>query len=230
MKVSIQIPVNTGTAFLKDALESIHRQTYQDFEVIVVDDGSGEDLSEIVSKYEKVRFVRQEHLGVAAARNRALSCSSGEVIAFLDADDLWTEEKLEKQMHYLNNHPECMIVFSGTENFTEIPSELLNERQKQILGTLLSKCLVSSCVRKEVFETYGNFLETCNYGEDTELMARWAACGVSLDHCIHDMLYLRRVHAENMSLRHKKAGKKEYLELLATAFRKARKNTESGVR
>lgn len=226
MKVSIQIPVNTGATFLKEALDCIQRQTYHNYEVIVVDDGSGEDIAGMLKAYPDVIFSRQEHRGVAAARNRALELSSGDIIAFLDADDLWAEEKLQKQIHYLKEHPECEIIFSGTENFTEISQEAMTNRQKQLFHTKISTCMVSSCVRRGVFEKYGNYQEEQEYGEDTEIMARWAAAGISLEHCLEDSLYFRRIHTDNMSLLHNKVEKKEYLELLAAAFRRARKGTE----
>lgn len=226
MKVSIQIPVNTaGAAFLKEAMESLQRQTYHDYEVIVVDDGSAADVGSMLKEYPNVTFLTQEHKGVAAARNCALKHSLGDVIAFLDADDLWAEEKLQKQICYLNEHPECDVIFAGTKNFTELSEEILTNRQKQLLHTNISTCLVSSCVRKSLFERYGGFREDLTYGEDTEIMARWAAAGICLAHCLEEPLYFRRIHAENMSLLHNKIEKKEYLELLAAAFRRARKET-----
>jgi len=223
VKVSIQIPVYTGANFLKEALDSIQKQTYDNYEVIVVDDGIGEDISSMLAAYPNAIFLRQDHQGVAAARNYALEYSTGEIIAFLDADDLWSEDKLQKQIDYLKEHPECEIVFSKTENFTKLLQEDMTSRQRQLLDTKISNCMVSSCVRRSVFEKYGNYQEKYEYGEDTEIMARWAAAGVNLDHCLADNLYFRRVHNDNMSLLHKKVGKKEYLELLAEAFRNARK-------
>lgn len=223
MKVSIQIPVYNGAGFLSEALESIRRQTYQDYEIIVVDDGSEEMYKKEWSFAPDIMYCRQEHRGVAAARNHALQLSSGEVIAFLDADDLWEPDKLEKQMRYLQEHPECEVIFCGVQNFTQIPEQNLTERQNCLLQTKISNCLVGSCIRKRVFERYGGYQENLNYGEDTELLARLGAAGVRLDHCLEENLYLRRVHGENMSLLHEKVGRQEYLELLAEAFRRGRK-------
>ena len=227
MKVSIQIPVFSVTDFLCDAIESIYRQTYKDYEIIVIDDGAAADIPAILAPYPDVIYYRQEHKGVAAARNRAIELSGGEVIAFLDADDLWDESKLKKQTDYLKAHPECEIVFSGTENFTGLHREAMTDRQRQLFDTEISKYLGSSCVRRSVFENYGSYQESYEYGEDTELMARFAAAGVSMEHCLKDKLYFRRIHEDNMSLLHKNVGKTEYLKLLAAAFRKAKNSKEN---
>lgn len=227
IKVSIQIPVYTGTEFLKEALSSVYEQTYDNYEVIVVDDGSGVDFSKIRKAYPDVIFLTQEHSGVAAARNRALELSDGELIAFLDADDLWSADKLKKQVIYLQEHPECEVVFCGVKNFTELFCEDMTGRQKQLFSAVLSKCMVSSCVRRSLFEKYGNYEEDRAYGEDTEIMARWAAAGVDLKHCQEEELYFRRIHKKNMSLLHENVKKEPYLELLASAFRRAR-NSKQG--
>ena len=226
MKVSIQIPVYTGVRFLKEALESVYRQTYGNFEIIVVDDGAKVDVPALLSAYPEVIYIWQEHRGVAAARNRALDASSGEIIAFLDADDVWAEDKLEKQVLYLKEHPECEIIFTGVENFTELSQEHMTGRQKQLQQTDIANCLVSCCVRKSVFETYGVYQEACEYGEDTEFLARLAAAGVNMEHCLQETLYFRRIHEENMSLEHERVAKSDYLKLLAGAFRRAKKKSE----
>lgn len=223
MKVSIQIPIYNGAVFLEHALQSIYNQSYGDCEVILIDDGSDADISDIRKAYPQVLYCKQEHQGVAAARNRALQLSSGELIAFLDADDVWAADKLEKQVAYLQKHPDCELVFVETQNFTALSPEQMTKRQKELYAVKIEKCLVSSCVRRSVFDKYGNFSEEKAYGEDTELLARWAAAGVNLGHCIPKPLYFRRVHEENMSLLHKNVGKEEYLALLAGAFRKAKR-------
>ena len=90
------------------------RQTRAADEIIVVDDGSTDDTEAVVTGFgERVRYVRQENAGVCAARNRGVAESSGDVIAFLDADDIWHPEKLEKQLEKFAEDPEIGLVHCG---------------------------------------------------------------------------------------------------------------------
>jgi len=113
--VTVIIPAYNGAAFMKDALASVAQQTYQDFEVILVDDGSTDATYEIASEaargWDKLWVIRSEHGGLARARNRALSEARGQWIALLDADDLWLPDKLEKSIAFLENHPNQPVVY-----------------------------------------------------------------------------------------------------------------------
>ncbi|MCL2701827.1 MAG: glycosyltransferase [Phycisphaerae bacterium] len=113
--VTVIIPAYNGAAFIKDALASVARQTYQDFEVILVDDGSTDATFEIVSEvakdWDKLWVIRAEHGGLACARNRALSQANGQWIALLDADDLWLPNKLAKSIAFLESNPPLSVVY-----------------------------------------------------------------------------------------------------------------------
>ena len=90
LKVSVILPVYNGQAFLREALESILRQTYRNFEIIAVDDGSTDASSEILQEYRKDISIRaQENSGVCVARNRGVEIASGDLLAFIDQDDIW---------------------------------------------------------------------------------------------------------------------------------------------
>ena len=98
--ISCVIPVFNGERYLGEALESVLAQSYQPLEVIVVDDGSTDETAEVARRYgERVRYVWQPNAGETAARNLGLTAAHGEFIAFLDADDVWDSEKLERQIH-----------------------------------------------------------------------------------------------------------------------------------
>lgn len=113
--VSVVIPAYNCAAFLRDAIESVKRQTYQDLEVIVVDDGSTDSTLEVAkglaAGWPQMWVLHIEHGGVARARNRAIEDARGQYIALLDGDDLWREEKLAKCMAYLQAHPKLSIVY-----------------------------------------------------------------------------------------------------------------------
>jgi glycosyltransferase involved in cell wall biosynthesis len=115
LNVSVVIPTYNSAHLLDDALQSVLEQTYKDFEIIVVDDGSTDNTSEVVSKYnDKLHYFRVDNRGPAKARNYGISKATGKYIAFLDADDKWLPTKLEKQVSMFEQNPEFGMVF--TEN------------------------------------------------------------------------------------------------------------------
>ena len=111
--VSVVIPVYNASATLRRAVESVLGQTRPPKQVILVDDGSTDDLSEYERQYAgRVEWIRQSNQGAAAARNRGMTQASGRLIAFLDADDYWEPEKLEIQTDWFVRHPELDICVS----------------------------------------------------------------------------------------------------------------------
>jgi glycosyltransferase involved in cell wall biosynthesis len=111
-RVSIVIPTyNPGTA-LNDALRSVSDQTYKDWEVLVIDDGSSEDISETVRNFPNTRFMRQPNRGVSVARNVGILNSDSEYIAFLDQDDCWYSSKLDRQVKALDSDQEAALCFT----------------------------------------------------------------------------------------------------------------------
>ena len=102
--VSVIIPFYSHRDWLKESLESVFSQTYKDFEVILVNDGSKEDITDIIDQYgDKIIYREQENQGPAAARNHAMSIAKGKYIAFEDSDDIWLPEKLEKQIKFMED-------------------------------------------------------------------------------------------------------------------------------
>ena len=113
-RVSIIIPTYNGDRFVAETLESVLNQTYRDYEIVVVDDGSSDTTLQILAQYgDRVRIVTQAHQGVAIARNRGLELAQGELIFFLDQDDLLLPDKLELQVPCFDRFPEVGIVHSG---------------------------------------------------------------------------------------------------------------------
>lgn len=111
-RVSVIIPTYNRLGFLREALDSIHAQTFVDYEVIVVDDGSSEDIARGIADHPvRARVVRQARSGPGAARNRGIAEAAADVIAFLDSDDLWAPTKLERFMELLTKSPEIRIAY-----------------------------------------------------------------------------------------------------------------------
>lgn len=114
--VSVILPVYNCAEFIGEAIRSAREQTYEDFEVIAVDDGSTDETAEVLEElarsWPKLRWIRAEHRGLAAARNQAIREMRGKWIALLDADDIWFPEKLRRCMDFLQAHPGLSIVYT----------------------------------------------------------------------------------------------------------------------
>src|SRR5262245_58814803 len=109
--VSVIIPNYNYGRFLREALDSALNQTLPPLEVIVVDDGSTDESPEILESYgDRIRVIRQKNQGVGIARNTGAEAARGELLAFLDADDYWFPQKLEKQVEKINSDPELGMV------------------------------------------------------------------------------------------------------------------------
>jgi glycosyltransferase involved in cell wall biosynthesis len=205
--VSVIIPTHNRRDFVREAIASVLAQTYQDFELIVVDDGSTDDTSEIVREFPGIRYIVQENRGVSAARNRGVSHSSGGMLAFLDSDDLWQPRKLEAQIGFFAARPEARIC--QTEEIWLRNGVRVNPRNKHkkptgdIFARSLHLCLVSPSavmMRRELFECMGGFDESLPACEDYELWLRITA--IEPVHLIETPLAIKRGgHVDQLSHR-----------------------------
>jgi glycosyltransferase involved in cell wall biosynthesis len=184
-KVSIILPVYNSAQFVEEALESIRQQTYRDYEVIVVDDGSQDQTGEIVKQHKgKLRYIYQDHGGPAQARNRGIRESTGKYIAFLDSDDLWLPSKLEKQVDMMDRNPELSMVITENLCFNEqgVFMPWMGKREKLMEGDIAKNIFVHSwvgtptvMVKREVFDRVGLFEEQLQLAEDDNMWVRIAA-------------------------------------------------------
>jgi glycosyltransferase involved in cell wall biosynthesis len=184
-KVSIILPTYNSVQFIEEALESIRQQTFRDYEVIVVDDGSEDQTGEIVKQCgEKLRYLYQDHGGPAKARNRGIGESTGKYVAFLDSDDLWLPTKLEKQVDMMDRNPELGMVITENLCFNDrgvlIPS--MGKKKRLMEGDIAKNIFLHSwvvtptvMVKKEVFDQVGLFEEELQLAEDDNMWVRIAA-------------------------------------------------------
>jgi glycosyltransferase involved in cell wall biosynthesis len=201
--VSVIIPAHNYGHFITAALDSLAAQTFENWECIVVDDGSTDNTPEVVKAYgakdDRVRYLRQENSRQAAARNNGVRNSSGKYFQFLDADDLIEPRKLERQVEYLERHPHVDIVYSDTRFFcSENPSELLysmwgenrpwqpgiSGRDAEVLLPLLQLDTIpinAPLTRRSIVERVGPFNEELPPVEDWDFWLRCAEAGA----CFH---------------------------------------------
>jgi glycosyltransferase involved in cell wall biosynthesis len=120
-KVSVIIPTLNRADFIKESINSVLSQTYQDFEIIVIDDGSTDNTREIVEGYdnEKIKYFYQKNSGLNSARNTGIRNSKGEYISYLDSDDIWHPYKLEKQVAILDKNSDIGLVYCGSSLIDE---------------------------------------------------------------------------------------------------------------
>ncbi len=220
--VSILIPTYNYGAYLADAIDSVLAQTVSDYEIVVVDDGSTDDTAEIAARYPQVRYLRQENAGVGAARERGRLAARGRYLAFIDADDLWHPRKLEKQLAYLEAHPDCRIVFTLFENFYERPELERDPVAKQIHDIVFRQYMASCLMDASLFGEFGGFDTSMRSGEDTVFITKLTVHQVDTSCCLDEVLYYRRLHGANLTLHNGVADDRKMLAIIARALREKR--------
>jgi len=183
-KVSVVIPTYNRAHLISRAIKSVLNQTYQNFEIIVVDDGSTDNTEEVINSFNNpcIRYIRHEqNKGGSAARNTGIKFAKGEYVAFQDSDDEWLPEKLEKQMNVFENAPpEVGVVYTGfwrIENDKKIyiPQSWVSKKDGNIHQELLKGNYIttqSMVVKKECFKKAGVFDEELPRLQDWELVLR----------------------------------------------------------
>jgi len=197
--VSAIIPVYNCERYLAEAIESVLAQTYRPIEIIVVDDGSMDGTADIAQSYEEVRYIYQTNQGRGAAMNVGIKVARGEIIAFLDADDLWTPNKLSVQMDYLLGHPDVGYVIARMQNFLEPGAQLPPQITKDLSLTDYAALSVGTLVaRKTVFDQVGDFDNSYEHAKDVDWFVRAKEAGVHTAILPKILLY-RRLHRSNRS-------------------------------
>jgi len=209
--VSVLIAAFNEEERIRDALDSVFAQTYENLEVIVVDDGSTDATAEIVAgEYPDVVLVRQENAGLPATRNAAASASSGELLMAMDADDSIVPEKVERQVEVLSRHPDAAAV--GTNAITRCGDRVYpysNFKLPRVSDVTIHDVLCgplpagpSIMVRREAFESVGGY-ETdpaIKLWDDSDFFCRLIMQGHRLLF-LNEPLYLKTHHSGNISSR-----------------------------
>jgi glycosyltransferase involved in cell wall biosynthesis len=178
---SVIIPTFNRLPFLKKAIDSVLSQSYSNFELIVVDDGSTDGTSDLLATYEDNRLISlyQENSGVSSARNKALNIAKGDFIAFLDSDDWWEDNKLQRTIDYIKDFPRINIFH--TEELWYRSGKLLNQKKKhkkpsgEVYIQALPLCCISIstvAIKKVIFNKVGLFDETLEACEDYDFWLR----------------------------------------------------------
>jgi glycosyltransferase involved in cell wall biosynthesis len=181
--VSVIIPTHNRAALVTEAVASVLAQSFRDFELLVVDDGSTDGTAAALAPYEpQIRLLRRASRGgVSAARNTGITAARGEWLAFLDSDDLWLPEKLARQMAYLAAHPDlklCQTEETWVRRGVRVSQPLSHRKAGgRIFFASLERCLVSPSaviLHRRLYEQHGVFDEGLPAAEDYDLWLRLA--------------------------------------------------------
>ena len=229
--ISVVIPVYNGERYLTEALDSVLAQRYPDIEIIVVNDGSTDRTEEIMKSHAEVRYFSQSRQGAAAARNSGVNKSSGEFLAFLDADDLWTKDKLRVQTALFRADPGLDMVFGHVEQFYSPELEgVLMDRIYLPSGSMPGYLPGAMIVRKDAFLRAGSFDAGFRIGEFIDWYLRAQECGLR-SHICQEVVLKRRIHNANTGIRERDA-RRDYLRVLKASLdrRRASVSTTGGGR
>ena len=198
--------------YLKESIDSVYNQTYKNWEIIFWDNASTDQSAKVAKSYDrKLRYFKgEEFLPLGAARNKAIEQASGEYIAFLDCDDIWLPEKLEKQIPIFNNDPKIGLVFSDAVSFNRkgIVFQLYN-RKKPPTGYIFRQllkhsflCLPTVVIKKKALSGLSEWFDNrFNYIEETDLFLRIAHNWKSA--YVNQVLAKYRMHRKSWTFNHK---------------------------
>jgi len=202
------MPVYNTERFLPEAIQSVLDQSFKNFELLIVNDGSPGPVESIVSHFDDPRIIllNQINMGPSASRNHGVKASKGEYIAFLDSDDVWESGKLTRQMELFHSIPHSSIVYSQRSYIDGAGREVDGYKMTLYDGHILNNlwidnfiCLSSAVLKREVFDSAGLFDESLRMSEDWEFWLR-----VALNHrfvACPDALVRYRLHGSQASNR-----------------------------
>ncbi|MDC0835920.1 Beta-13-glucosyltransferase [Geitlerinema sp. FC II] len=183
--ISVVIPVYNGEATIRATIASVLDQSFRDFELIVIDDGSTDNTVEIVKAIAdpRISVFSYANAGQAESRNRGAKLASGEFLSFIDADDLWTPDKLDAQLQALKDRPDAAVAYSWTAHVDEGDRFFRHGPRLSFEGNVYEKLIINDfvgsgsnvLVRKSAFFDVGGFETSFPPAEDWELWVRLAA-------------------------------------------------------
>jgi glycosyltransferase involved in cell wall biosynthesis len=183
--ISVIIPVYNGEKTIRETIESVLSQTFKDFELIVINDGSKDTTLEIVERIQdpRLKVFSYRNAGQATSRNRGIAHACGEYISFIDADDLWTPNKLEAQLRALQDNPQAAVAYSWTKCIDEFGQFSRRGSHISVTGDVYAKLLLidfiengsNPLIRTQALAEVGGFDESMTPSEDRDLWLRLAA-------------------------------------------------------
>ncbi|MFB2772958.1 glycosyltransferase [Pelatocladus sp. BLCC-F211] len=183
-KISIVIPAYNSEKTIKYAIESVLKQTLNDFELIIINDGSTDSTLEVISQFKdpRIKVFSFENAGGNVSRNRGLERATAEFVSFLDADDIWTSDKLESQLHALKENPQAAVAYSWTDYIDEQGKLLFSGTHITANGNVYEQLIVSNflengsnpLISREALVQLDGFDEDLTAAQDWDMWLRLA--------------------------------------------------------
>jgi glycosyltransferase involved in cell wall biosynthesis len=218
------IPTINMGRFLLDAVASIDRQQIAVHEIIIVDSASRDETAEVIdalARHRNVRLLDVPACGPATARNAGMRAATGDVIAFLDADDIWPKGKLMLQLARLDGGPTVDFVCGFVAYFNELDRELLEPRASSRVHIQFLPHVGACLCRRSVFDSIGVFDESYLYAEDLDLFLRLLEAQIPMTILTAPMLYYRR-HGDSMMTRDNPRKKTDFARAFAMSLMRRR--------
>lgn len=228
-KVSVILPVYNGEKFLKEAINGILAQTFKDFELIIINDGSTDGTQKIIDSYKDKRIfkLKQENKGLVASLNRGIELSKGEYIARHDADDISLPIRLEKQVSYLDSHPGSVLIGTRATEINESGRETgvldyPNDDAAIRLALFSYTPFAHGSVmyKKEIIKKIGGYTAGAWPAEDYDLWSKLLTLGSAAN--LKERLYKFRMNSEGISLTNQQKQTAKILEVRRRAFKDLR--------
>ncbi|MCA1594055.1 MAG: glycosyltransferase [Acidobacteria bacterium] len=206
-EVSVIIPFYNRVQWLAEAVQSVLNQTYTDFEIILVDDGSVEEIPPHIIEDSRVRYVRQENRGASAARNHGIRLARGNYVAFLDSDDLFLPVKLEKQVAYMDAHRDILLTHTSYQRMSGEGEdrEVINSGRfsGRINSEYLFNCGMATptvMIRRDALDEKMKFEESVQVGQGEDTIF-WLTFATKFEIVgIDEPLTKVRIHGNNVML------------------------------
>lgn len=183
--ISVILCVYNGAATIAKTIESVLDQTFTDFEFLIINDGSKDGTLDVIDRVHdsRIQVFSYPNRGLATSRNRGLANANGDYIAFIDADDLWTADKLEAQINVLEEHPQAAVAYSWVDRIDEGDRVICQGGHHTASGNVLAYLLLAditdsgsnALIRKSALAEVGNYEESMNSGQDWDMAIRLAA-------------------------------------------------------
>lgn len=223
--ISVIMPVfNTGK-YVKEAIESVFSQTHKNMELICINDGSTDNSLSILKSFGNkiILLSSKNNCGVSEARNKGIRIAKGEFLAFLDADDVWENNKLEVQMNQFDINSNLDISFSYMKCFI---SPDLSEEAKRIRycppDSVSGHIPSTAVIKRTSFEKVGYFDSRFKNGQFIDWLIKTKEIGLNIG-TVNDVLLLRRIHETNIGVRERETSRSDYLKIVKEALDRKRK-------